>query len=66
MSGGVGPRQLHFQKKSEASEAQWGAGQRPVGLDQDSCMSKRTQTPKLKGTKIVCKEERVFENSGDL
>ena len=38
-SGGAGPRQLHFQKNLKHPTPN--GGQRPVGLDQDKCISKK-------------------------
>ena len=57
----------HVRWKNSGSEANEASGGHVrFRSDQDSCISKRTQTPKLKGTKIVCKDERVTENRGDL
>ena len=41
MSGGVGPRKLHVQKNLKHPKLN--EGQRPVGLDQDSCISKKIE-----------------------
>ena len=38
-SGGAGPRQLHLQKNLKHSKLN--GGQRPTGLDQDSCICKK-------------------------